>query len=65
MSIPDTRIEIDGYTYGFQPATLPDGRLFIPDTWCVEHPPIEQFCLRFPDYWKRDLNLAGYVAPPR
>lgn len=55
-------VSIDGNTFGFQPATLIDGRQFVPDVWCAEYPQIEEFCKRFNNYWVRDEMLSGYVG---
>lgn len=44
--------------------TLSDGRLFITQQECMERPEVADFVRRFPGYWKLDILLDGYVAPP-
>ena len=42
---------------------LPDGRLFVADETCAEHPEVRQFIGRFSNYWTWDVNRCGFTSP--
>ncbi len=43
---------------------LDDGREFISDESVLDMPELERFVAAFPNYWSRDLTLAGWTSPP-
>lgn len=41
-----------------------DGRMFIPDRACIEHPGLHEIVAAMPNYWRYCINRLGFVGPP-
>ena len=50
--------------FGVKPERSDDGRERIPFFWATEWPPLGEFALRFPGYWKADKTGEAWIGGP-
>jgi hypothetical protein len=48
--------------FGMKPLRSDDGRELVPFTWATEFPPLGEFMLRFPAYWKADRTADVWLG---
>lgn len=54
----------DRHTFGIKPLRSEGDYEYIPFTWATEFPPLGEFVLRFPGYWKADGVAEFWMGGP-
>jgi len=55
---------LPGWQFGVKPRQNRDGQEMIPFEWATEWPPLADFIMRFPQYWKADTLKEQWIGGP-